>query len=393
MVVKYCDQIRSVLLTSIFICVTLFFFDYNVRSGGRINVIFVHHLQPVHKAHGVSNRTEQVMHPSHTVAEDNVNPKTKQVRTNSDSCSGRYVHMQDLPSRFNKDLVRNCRSFMRWTDMCTYLSNAGLGPQIKQKPGEFFLNNSCYETNQFSLEVIFHNGMKQYKCLTKNSSLASAIFCTILSGLDVGQYLWDFNISVRDASPKELMKWFSKRPEWKRMWGRDHFLVGGRIARDFRRSLDDDSVWGTKLMLFPKGKNMTLLSIASASFDNDLSIPYPTSFHPSSDVEVLQWQERMTREERPYLFSFAGALRPTPRDPLRSELIKQSQCSTTCKFLGCSPDNKVCDDPHKCNESASELCFLLTASWRFLDKAINFCFNSGRLHSFFFFFFPSSFCL
>ncbi|KAJ7975516.1 xyloglucan galactosyltransferase KATAMARI1-like [Quillaja saponaria] len=187
--------------------------------------------------------------------------------------------------------------------------------------------------------------MKQYKCLTKNSSLASVIFVLFYAGLDVGQYLWDFNIFVRDASPKEQMKWLSKRPEWKRMWGRDHFLVGGRIAWDFRRSLDDDSVWGTKLMLFLEGKNMTLLSIKSASFNNDLSIPYPTSFHPSSDVKVLQWQERMTREERPYLFSFAGALRPTSQDPLRTELIKQCQTSTTCKFLGCSPDNKVCDDP------------------------------------------------
>uniref|UniRef100_A0A2N9ELL3 Exostosin GT47 domain-containing protein n=1 Tax=Fagus sylvatica TaxID=28930 RepID=A0A2N9ELL3_FAGSY len=90
--------------------------------------------------------------------------------------------------------------------------------------------------------------MKQYKCLTNDSSLASAIYVPFYPGFAVSRYLWGFNISVRDAVSLDLVKWLAQRPEWKRMWGRDHFLVGGRIAWDFRRLTDNDTAWGSKLI-------------------------------------------------------------------------------------------------------------------------------------------------
>ncbi|KAJ0034215.1 hypothetical protein Pint_25628 [Pistacia integerrima] len=127
--------------------------------------------------------------------------------------------------------------------------------------------------------------MKQYKCLTSNSSLASAIYVPFYAGLNVGRHLWGFNTSVRDSSAFDMVKWLKAKPEWKRMWGRDHFFVAGRIAWDFRRRREIDSDWGNKLMSLPESMNMTMLTIESISWSNEFAIPYPTYFHPSSERE------------------------------------------------------------------------------------------------------------
>ncbi|KAL6184046.1 hypothetical protein ACLB2K_045453 [Fragaria x ananassa] len=277
-------------------------------------------------------------------------PNTKHQISDSDSCSGRYIYMYDLPKRFNQDLLKNCHSLQRWTDMCPYMSNMGLGPKLtdisSKRRDRLLGSRGWFATNQFSLEVIFHNRMKKYKCLTNDSSLASAIFVPFYAGLNVGQYLWGYNASIRDASPLELVKWLSNRPEWKTMWGKDHFLVGGRIAWDFRRQTDSDSDWGSKLMFLPESKNMTLLSIESSSWSNEQAIPYPTYFHPTKESQVSEWQRRMRKLKRPYLFTFAGAPRPEYKENIRDMVISQCQSSTKhCKLVGCYHGATKCADP------------------------------------------------
>ncbi|XP_042959976.1 probable xyloglucan galactosyltransferase GT14 [Carya illinoinensis] len=46
------------------------------------------------------------------------------------SCSGRYIYVYDLPSRFNEDLLKHRRSLSNWTVMCLFTSNMGLGPHL-----------------------------------------------------------------------------------------------------------------------------------------------------------------------------------------------------------------------------------------------------------------------
>jgi len=46
------------------------------------------------------------------------------------SCDGRGIYVYDLPSKFNKDLVGQCRDMVPWQDFCSYLSNEGLGEPI-----------------------------------------------------------------------------------------------------------------------------------------------------------------------------------------------------------------------------------------------------------------------
>lgn len=210
-----------------------------------------------------------------------------------DPCSGRYIYIYALPSRFNTDLLDNCRSLTRGTDgnMCPYIDNLGLGPEVRD-PGGVLSNGSWFWTNQFMLEVIFHNRLKKYDCLTNDSSAASAVFIPYYAGLDISQVLWNPNISVRDEKGYDLLRWVSAQAEWTRMWGRDHFLVAGRIAWDFRRQTDDSSDWGSKMMFLPESRNMTMLSVESSVWNNDLAIPYPTYFHPSDLSDVVEWQDR-----------------------------------------------------------------------------------------------------
>ncbi|KAI4385552.1 hypothetical protein MLD38_003565 [Melastoma candidum] len=276
-------------------------------------------------------------------------PEMEIIRPDPIACAGRYIYMPRLPRRFNKDLIRNCRSLSPWTDMCTVLSNAGLGPQI-ENPGNVLSHEGWFATDQFSLEVIFHNRMKQYDCLTDNSSLASAVFVPYYAGIDVAQYLW-FNSStrVRDAGMRDLTRWLRMKPEWKVMRGKDHFMVAGRIGWDFRREYESDTDWGTNLLLLPESKNMIILVLESTLIynGNDYAIPYPTYFHPTSDLEVEEWQNRTRRLRREFLFSFAGGKRPDRPNSIRGQLIDQCKSSPKqrCKLLECGLNGSKCYRP------------------------------------------------
>ncbi|TYH49844.1 hypothetical protein ES332_D10G163400v1 [Gossypium tomentosum] len=229
--------------------------------------------------------------------------------SSQDSCLGRYIYIHDLPMRFNQDLLTNCQVLTRSIDktsMCEYASG--------------LWNSNWFWTNQFMLEVIFHDRMKKYKCLTNDSLVASAIFVPYYAGLDLRRYLWGFNTSMRDSSGFDLINWLKQKPQWKTMWGKDHFLVSSRIARDFRRKSDRKSDWGSNFRFLPESKNLSMLTIESGPWENDIAVPYPTSFHPSSDYQ----------------------------NSTRKEIIRHCQSSNKlCKLLDCNSVGHECDDPLK----------------------------------------------
>ncbi|KAK8937165.1 Xyloglucan galactosyltransferase KATAMARI1 [Platanthera zijinensis] len=263
----------------------------------------------------------------------------------SDPCAGRYIYVHDLPPRFNEDMLRDCRKLSLWTNMCKFTSNAGLGPPL-DNIDRVFSNTGWYATNQFAVDVIFSNRMKQYKCLTKDSSTASAIFVPFYAGFDIARYLWGYNISVRDASSLDLVDWLMKRPEWSVMGGRDHFLVAGRITWDFRRLTDSNSDWGNKLLFLPAAKNMSMLVVESSPWNaNDFGIPYPTYFHPAKDSDVFSWQDRMRKLERKWLFSFAGAPRPGNPKSIRGQILNECKNTLACKLLECDFGESKCHSP------------------------------------------------
>ncbi|XP_071714071.1 xyloglucan galactosyltransferase MUR3-like [Rutidosis leptorrhynchoides] len=269
----------------------------------------------------------------------------RSAKNTGDPCGGRYIFVYDLPSRFNEDIVKECASINKWLGMCKFTSNGGFGPKLNNTQG-VFSNNGWYNTDHFTLDLIFFNRMKKYECLTNDSSLASAIFVPFYAGFDVARYLWGYNVSMRDATSFELVDWLQKRDEWKIMNGQDHFLVGGRPTWDYRRSSDEETDWGNKFLLLPAVKNMSTLLVESNPWNsNDFAIPYPTYFHPCKAYEVFDWQDRMIKLERKWLFSFAGAPRPNDRTSIRSLLIDQCKNSRVGKLLDCGIVEKKCQSP------------------------------------------------
>ncbi|KAM7262230.1 hypothetical protein ACFE04_021307 [Oxalis oulophora] len=267
------------------------------------------------------------------------------IENKSDPCGGRYIYVHNLPPRFNQDMLKECRSLSLWTNMCKFTTNAGLGPPLENIQG-VFSDTGWYATNQFAVDVIFSNRMKQYECLTNDSSLAAAIFVPFYAGFDIARYLWGYNTTTRDSASLALVEWLMKRPEWNVMNGKDHFLVAGRITWDFRRLSDEESDWGNKLLFLPAAKNMSMLVVESSPWNaNDFGIPYPTYFHPARDSDVLNWQDRMRNLERKWLFSFAGAPRPDNPKSIRGQIIDQCRSSKLGKLLECDFGESKCHSP------------------------------------------------
>lgn len=254
-------------------------------------------------------------------------------------CRDRYVYIHSIPREYNEQLLEDCNVLRDWSDMCAALTNAGLGPAMRDTAQEYFTSSGWYETNQFALEVIFHNRMKQYDCLTPDATKATAIYVPFYAGLEASRTLWKSNLTLRDEAPIKFNSWLQRQPEWKPHHGHDHFMIGGRITWDFRRK---GPTWGNVLLNLPVMQNMTTLVIEASTWDtNDVSIPYPTYFHPSSDGEIHQWQSKVRSFPRPILFSFAGGARNAIL--IRGQIIDQCRRSPLCKLLSC--DRGACQSP------------------------------------------------
>ncbi|KAL1830421.1 hypothetical protein ACET3Z_000072 [Daucus carota] len=298
----------------------------------------------------IDAQKEQANHAEVDVGEGRENfPFMRAMRTTenkSDPCGGRYIYVHDLPSRFNEDMLKQCRSLSLWTNMCKFTTNAGLGPPLENVEEGVFSNTGWYATNQFAVDVIFNNRMKQYECLTRDSSIAAAVFVPFYAGFDIARYLWGYNISTRDAASLDLVDWLMKRPEWGIMGGKDHFLVAGRITWDFRRLSEEETDWGNKLLFLPAAKNMSMLVVESSPWNaNDFGIPYPTYFHPAKDADVFAWQDRMRKLDRNWLFCFAGAPRPDNPKSIRGKLIDECKRSKVGKLLECDFGESKCHSP------------------------------------------------
>ncbi|KAM0859619.1 hypothetical protein ACQ4PT_047078 [Festuca glaucescens] len=260
----------------------------------------------------------------------------------SDPCRGRYLYIHDLPPRFNADILANCLHWYQWIDMCQYLANAGLGAPLDNADGAF-ADRGWYATDHFGLDVIFHSRVGQYECLTSDSARAAAVFVPYYAGFDVVQHLWSNNATAKDGTPLALVDWLTRRPEWRAMGGRDHFVMSGRTAWDHQRQTDSDSEWGNKLLRLPAVQNMTVLFVEKAPWtDFDFAVPYPTYFHPAKDADILQWQHRMRGTKRDWLFAFAGGERPGDPNSIRHNLIRECNASESCNLVQCRKGEKRC---------------------------------------------------
>ncbi|CAK9133175.1 unnamed protein product [Ilex paraguariensis] len=128
------------------------------------------------------------------------------------------------------------------------------------------------------------------------------------------------------------------QPYWPRSNGSDHFIMLGRLTWDFRRLTDSDTEWGSKFIYMPSMKNVMRLAVERSPWDDlEVSVPYPTAFHPRSNSELVQWQSFISARKRTSLFCFVGATRKKIKNDFRGLLM--SYCkneSDSCRVVDCA---------------------------------------------------------
>ncbi|CAI9758511.1 unnamed protein product [Fraxinus pennsylvanica] len=253
-------------------------------------------------------------------------------------CQSGMVFVYDLPVMFNKELIDNCQDLDPWHSRCNAVSNDGLGPITSGISAGMPENlaPAWYWTDMFAGEIIYHARMLKHKCRTTEPDLATAFYIPFYAGLAVAKYLFrNYTAKERDWHGKMLLEWLQDQPYWKRSNGSDHFIMLGRMTWDFRRSKNED--WGSSFINMSAMKQILRLCVERNPWDHlEISVPYPTGFHPKSKSDLDLWLNFVQTRNRTNLFTFVGGKRKVKSD-FRSLL--SSHCyneSDSCRVVDCS---------------------------------------------------------
>ncbi|KAL3646164.1 hypothetical protein CASFOL_011344 [Castilleja foliolosa] len=267
----------------------------------------------------------------------------------SAACKHGRIYVYNLPATLNQDLISNCEDLDPWSSRCNAVSNGGFGPPatgldavIPKK-----LSPAWFWTDMYASEVIYHTRVMNYKCRTSNSDEATAFYIPFYAGLAIGKYLWSKNYTSkdRDHHAQEMVNWVEKQDPFKNSNGSDHFIMLGRLTWDFRRLTDNDDEWGTKLIYMPSMKNVLRLGVEKSQWDDlEVSVPYPTAFHPRSESDIRIWQDFIRAKHRASLFTFVGATRKKIRNDFRGVLMDYCKSGTMCRVVDCSETLTQCYD-------------------------------------------------
>ncbi|CAN6335824.1 unnamed protein product [Urochloa humidicola] len=273
--------------------------------------------------------------------------------------------MLEIPSRF--DMLRECVPGSPLFDdiwsWCAITVNAGLGPKIiipastatagnngngsAAAAGDTDTSNTIipstgwYSMDQYALEVMFHNWMRRrYECLTTDPSAATAVYVPYYPALELHNHLCGpHNATARDGPSRAFLRWLSSQPTWAALGGRYHFMVAAKTTWMFRRRDDPTGGGcGNNFLGQPETANMTVLTYESNIWaPQDVAVPYPSYFHPSSAGEVSAWQARARASPRPLLFAFAGARRARGQLAIRDRVFDVCAAARgTCGLVDCS---------------------------------------------------------
>ncbi|XP_071904403.1 xyloglucan galactosyltransferase XLT2-like [Coffea arabica] len=256
-------------------------------------------------------------------------------------CKFGRIYVYDLPPEFNADLLKNCNDLDPWKSRCNAVSNGGFGPKATNL-GSVVPENllpAWYWTDMYIGEVIYHVRVMDYKCRTLDPLQATAFYVPFYPGLAVGKYLWfNYTSKDRDRPSEMLLDWLTKQPYWKKSNGADHVFAFGRLTWDFRRQTDKDTDWGTSFIYMPLMKNVIKITVERSPWDElEFSVPYPTSFHPRSESDIVQWQSYIRSRTRHSLFTFVGATRTKIKNDFRGLLMDYCKSeSGSCRVVDCS---------------------------------------------------------
>eukprot|EP00897_Mesotaenium_endlicherianum_P008008 jgi/Mesen1/7235/ME000373S06308 len=284
-----------------------------------------------------------------------------------DDCKGRYIYIYDLPPKFNQELLDDCENLNPYFSRCAQLSNDGLGVLMKPEeeghmPGgrsdglppirglgasgvpKRSRDGVCwYETEQFSIEVLVHQYMMQYECVTADPDQAAAFYLPFYPGLEAEKYIFDGAHAKEDQLASELAALLRASPMWQRHQGMDHFYVIGRVTWDFRKGLNG-AQWGIPLLKHPELNTLRIGFERAPGDPREFAIPYPTAFHPKTDRQLAAWLAAVRRRRAVHRASFLGGRRDSKAAPaliqeagrLRATLMQQcSQAPADCHLVVC----------------------------------------------------------
>ncbi|XP_024356750.1 probable xyloglucan galactosyltransferase GT15 [Physcomitrium patens] len=265
-----------------------------------------------------------------------------------DKCDGRLIYIYNLAKEFNRLVVEQCSNWEAWPNMCEDISNQGFGVPLQVPASDPMASilqppDAWFRTDQFTLEIVFHERLKVHPCLTKNSEEASLFYLPFYHGLDLAQNLYNSDLAVRDRLNELFVKWLRSQKPWQRHHGKRHVLVLGRIVWDFVRKIGKDASWGSSLLTQPELTNVTKLLIERSLWeDSMLGIPYPTAFHPSSESDLRAWQHTVRTFDRRQLVSLAGSTRTKKlTGVIRDEVFDQCTNSISCRTIFCNIERCV----------------------------------------------------
>ncbi|KAF3791239.1 Xyloglucan-specific galacturonosyltransferase [Nymphaea thermarum] len=250
---------------------------------------------------------------------------------NDTTCQGKGIFVYDLPPKFNKEVLDGCADIFPWMNFCGYLSNQGLGHPVHE------LGSNWYATNQFSLELIFHSRIKNHPCRVLEEEKASLFYIPFYAGLNAMKgNSHNSPVHTKDQLGLELVEWIKTKKSWVKNQGRGHFIAVATISWDLRRKTNGQG-WGTNFLELNEMQNPIKLIIERQPWHrNDVGIPYPTNFHPTSDQDIISLQSKLSESKRKTLISFAGSGRPRMKKNIRRILIKECmRNSSVCTYLDC----------------------------------------------------------
>lgn len=275
--------------------------------------------------------------PKHTPSPEAIEVRIELPAEKGRCDAGRF-YVYELPEIFNRDILVNCRDLDPWHSRCNAVSNGGLGPRAVGSGSVVpeNISSSWYWTDMFAGEIIHHERTLRHECRTAEPEFAAAFYIPFYAGLAVAKYLFtNYTAKDRDRQCQMLLRWVSEQPYWARSNGSDHFIMLGRMTWDFRRRKDVD--WGSSFVNMPPMKNILRLSVEKDPWDQlEISVPYPTGFHPKSKSELDQWLRFVQAHKRRNLFTFVGAKRQLEGDFRTLLLNRCYNESGSCRVVDCS---------------------------------------------------------
>ncbi|KAL8543877.1 hypothetical protein ACS0TY_004435 [Phlomoides rotata] len=260
----------------------------------------------------------------------------------SDVCPYGKVYVYKLPPQLNTDVLTNCELISPLRSRCDDVSNFGFGKSAAKGLSRILPRNlsaQWFWTNQFSLELIYHNRMLNYPCRTLEPESAAAFYIPAYLGLAVEKYLFEIHGSVedRDRHCTMMFNWLHDQPFFNKSNGLDHLTTLGRISGDFRRIKEKQEDWGSNCINRPEARNVTRFLIEKKYWDQfDIAVPYPSGFHPSSVADVRAWQDYVRSRVRRTLFCFAGGRRAIIQNDFRQVLMNQCISERgSCRVVNC----------------------------------------------------------